>query len=230
MEFRGQKLSLRVTGAALHKYIGVLDLYKHPTVVVRDEVYQCWLDQAGEGDADSFHVYQFDDDMLSGSTVDAIGEFIPDRFDIGGLPGNMSYIGIYRANFALFGSYAFIGFFLGALFMLASCSVMYYKLIMEAQEEVPRYELLRKSGLKYGEALAAIAKQQGLVFGAPLLVGALHTAFGLAFYGRAMGEIGQQTPIMHDAVVVALLCALVYGLFYALSVVSCRRIVWRSRS
>ncbi len=227
MKFQDKTTAYTVTGVSLHKYIGALDLYKCPTIVVSDSNYDKYYKSADSDDIDTFYGFQFDDDMKSEKTVDAINEFIPARFNLGGLPGNMSYIGIYKANFALFGSYAFIGFFLGTLFCLASGSVLYYKLIMEAQEEAPRYSILRKTGMKKGEAGACVAKQLGLVYGLPLLTGLIHTLFGLLLYNRALGEMSKQTPTLQSAAMIVIAYVAVYAVFYALSVKSYFSIVWK---
>ena len=227
VSFRGQSTSYTVSGAAQHKYIGALDLYKHPTVVVSDNTYQRYRSQVSADEIDTFYGFQFNDDMKSGRSVDAINQFIPARFHTSGLPANMSYIGIYKANFALFGSYVFIGFFLGILFLLASGSVMYYKLIMEAQEEAPRYEILRKTGMKKDEVLSSVVKQLGLIYGIPLFVGLIHTVFALLTYNRMLGSMGQQTPTLKNAAMAVTLFIAVYGAFYALSVKSFHGIVWK---
>ena len=227
VSYHNQTFDYTITGVSLHKYIGALDLYKQPTIVVSDETYNRYYAEKTEGDIDVFYAYQFNDDLMSEKTVNAICSFIPERFHLGGLPGNMSYIGIYKANFALFGSYAFIGFFLGTLFLLASGSVMYYKQIMEAQEEIYRYEILHKLGMKRREALASVAKQLGFVYGIPLCVGLLHTWFALRLYNRALGDMGAQTPAFIDAIIVVLLFILVYGFFYLLSVRSYYKIIWK---
>jgi putative ABC transport system permease protein len=227
VSFRGESTSYTVNGASQHKYIGALDLYKHPTLVVSDNTYQRYQSMVSADEIDTFYGLQFDDDMKSGSTVDAINQFIPARFHISALPGNMSYIGIYKANFALFGSYVFIGFFLGILFLLASGSVMYYKLIMEAQEEAPRYEILRKTGMKKGEVLSSVAKQLGLIYGIPLFVGLIHTLFALLSYNRMLGTAGQQTPTLQNAAMAVILFVVMYGAFYVLSVMSYQKIIWK---
>lgn len=227
VSFQGENASYTIDGSGLHKYIGALDLYKCPTIVVSDEIYKQYYEKATPESMDTFYAFQFDDDMMSLATVEAINQFIPERFHIGSLPGNMSFIEMYRDNFALFGSYAFIGFFIGSLFLLASGSIMYYKLIMEAQEEAPRYGILRKTGMKKNEVCASVVKQLGLVYGIPLLVGLIHTVFGLWFYNRALGGAGREMAAFKTAFMVALLFVLVYGLFYLLSVVNYFRIVWK---
>ncbi len=227
VSFHGESTSYTVNGASQHKYIGALDLYKHPTLVVSDNTYKHYRSQASAGEIDTFYGFQFNDDLKSGRTVDAINQFIPARFHNSGLPGNMSYIEIYKANFQLFGSYVFIGFFLGVLFLLASGSVMYYKLIMEAQEEAPRYEILQKTGMKKGEVLSSVAKQLGLIYGIPLFLGLIHTLFALLTYNRMLGSMGQETPTLQNAAMAVILFVAVYGAFYALSVKSYHGIVWK---
>lgn len=218
-------LALTVAGVSLHKYIGLLDLYQRPTAVVEDSVFEAARAQAPEAATEVFDGYVFDDDMASGPTVDALNRIVPPRFE-GGLPDNLSYIGMYKANFSLYGSYVFIGLFIGLLFLLATGSVLYYKLIMEAQEEAPRYDILRKTGLTAREALGSVVRQLGLVFGLPLAVGLVHTVFALRTYNRMLDLMGQETPTLQNAAMVALLFVLVYGAFYALSVKSCYSIVW----
>ncbi len=215
-----------IKGAALHKYIGLVDLYQHPTVVVGDGAYDDWAAIAGKDAITTFCGFQFDDDMAAVRTVAAIDEIVPARFTEGGLPGNISYIAMYRSNFALYGSYVFIGLFIGVLFLLAVGSILYYKLIMEAQEEAPRYEILRKTGMTRREIRIAIAKQLGLVYGIPFGVGLIHTVFALLTYNRMMEEIGQETPTFQNAMLIVLLFTASYGVFYACSVNSYRKIVW----
>jgi len=98
---------------------------------------------------------------------------------------------------------------------------------MEAQEEAPRYEILRKTGMKKGEILSSAAKQVGLIYGILLFVGLIHTVFALLTYNRMLGSMGQQTPTLQNAAMAVILFVAVYGDFYALSVKSYRGIVWR---
>ncbi len=226
ISFHDEITAYTISGSGQHKYLGALDTYKYPTVVVSDSTYDRYFSKATPDQIDTFYGFLFDDNMASGRTVDAMCKIIPDRFDIGGLPGNISYIGVYKANFALFGSYAFIGFFLGTLFLLSTGSVMYYKLIMEAQEEAPRYEILRKTGMTKREILISVIKQLGLVFGFPLVIGLVHTLIGLLFYNRALGEMGRQMPTLQNALLFVFLFILVYGVFYLMSIRSYFHIVW----
>lgn len=132
-----------------------------------------------------------------------------------------------RTNFALYGAYVFIGLFIGALFLLAVGSVLYYKLVIEAQEDAPRYGILRKIGMKGREARSAVAKELGFVYAMPLMAGLMHTVFALLTYNRMLDLIGQETPTLGNALLVVALYVAVYGAFYALCVKSCFGIVWK---
>ncbi|MDD4509873.1 MAG: ABC transporter permease [Oscillospiraceae bacterium] len=219
--------TLQVSGISLHKYLGLLDLYQCPSIVVSDTVYQQYMLAAGSENIDTFYGFMFDDEMASAHTTAALDGFIPARFSDSTLPSNLSYIGMYQANFALYGSYVFIGLFLGILFLLSMGSVIYYKMIMEAQEESLRYAILRKVGMKKQEMHACVAKQLGVVFGTPLAVGLLHTIFALATYNRMMELMGQEMPTFANALMVAGLSVLIYGVFYLISVKKYCAIVWK---
>lgn len=217
---RGEQF--QIIGAGLHKYIGMMDLYQHPTLVITDQTYQAYAKLLS---ADTFYGFKFDHDMLSGNTVAAIDEIVPKRLEHRGFPANISYYEVYKASFRLYGPYVFIGLFVGILFVAAVGSVLYYKMMIEAQEEAPRYQILRKIGMKEKEILASVYQQLGMVYGIPFLVGLIHTAFALLTYNRMMDLIGQETPTLQNAAMVVLLFITAYGGFYLLSVRSYCRIV-----
>ena len=222
---------LTVAGVSLHKYLGTLDCYCHPTVVVNDETYARYLSVTSEADRATFTGLMFDDAMLSGDTVDRMNAIVPDRFtsSIANVPPNVSYIGFYKSIFALYGVYVFISLLIGLLFLLALGSILYYKQLMEAQQERQRYDILQKTGMRRGEALASVQKQLGVAFGLPLAVGCLHAVFTLITFTRMMMEIGSETPLFFNALLVFTLLILLYAGFYAASVRSFMEIVWDKR-
>lgn len=217
--------SLNAAGVSLHKYIGLVDLYGKPTVVVSDKTYKNCLKQAESSNVAHFTGLMFDKPMNSESTVDALNKIVPKRINIPNVP-NISYIGFYRSNFALYGVYAFIGLFLGILFMLAMGSIMYYKQIIEAQEETTRYDILKNIGMNEKEIKTSISKQLAIVFACPLLVGLMHTFFALLLYNRTMDVVGQETPTLLNALGITAIFIVIYGFFYAISVKKYMKIVW----
>lgn len=217
--------SYEVKGVSLHKYIGMVDLREKPTIVVNDVVYNNYIKQAVSSDVESFAGFMFDKPMNSESTVDELNKIVPNRLGIPGVP-NVSYIGFYKANFAFYGVYVFIGLFLGILFMLAMGSIMYYKQIIEAQEEITRYDILKKTGMNNKEIKESVTKQLAIIFGLPLIVGLVHSFFALLLYNRTLDIIGQETPTLLNAFTVIAIFIIIYGFFYAISVKKYLRIIW----
>lgn len=219
------KESFDIAGVSLHKYIGTTDLYLKPTIVVSDKVYDRFLKQADKDNVSNFTGFMFDKPMNSESTVNALNKIVPKRLEVPGVP-NVSYIGYYKAVFSSFGVYTFIGMFLGILFMFAMGSIMYYKQIIEAEEEAPRYDILRKTGMNRTEVKNSISKQLGIVFGLPLIVGLSHTIFATLLYNRTMDVVGKETPTLLNAASVIAIFIVIYGIFYTVSVKSYMQIVW----
>ena len=220
-----------VAGASLHKYLGTLDCYAHPTVVVDDAAFARYAAAAPAEARCTFTGLMFDDPMLSAATVARMNEIVPDRFtsSIANVPPNISYIGFYESIFALYGVYVFIALLIGLLFLLALGSILYYKQMMEAQQERQRYDILQKTGMRRTEALASVRKQLGVTFGLPLALGSLHAVFTLFTFTRMMMEIGSETPLFRNALLVFTVLTLLYAAFYVASVRSFMDIVWDKR-
>lgn len=227
LKYAGSGGSYNIVGAGLHKYIGVLDLYQKPTIVLNDKTFDGYLKKANEKDIIFVTGFMFDKPMDSQKTVDALNKIAPvDKVARPLGVANLSHIGVYKSIFSLYGAYIFIGMFVGILFLLASGSIMYYKQIIEAQEEVNRYDILKKTGMNRKEVGESISKQLAIAFGIPLLVGLSHSVFALLTYNRAMDMLGQETPTLFNALIIVAIYIVIYCFFYALSVKSYMRIVW----
>ncbi|NLG05062.1 MAG: ABC transporter permease [Clostridia bacterium] len=209
---------LTVSGVSLHKYLGMIDGYQKATIVVNDQVYEDYLSLAKVENIETFYGISFEDEMGSQKIVDAFNQMIGNGLGFQDMPDNISYIEFYKKSFELYGAYVFIGVFMGCLFMLAIGSLMYYKQIVEAREEIPRYRILRKIGMSRKEIGLSIMKQQGIIFGLPLILGLLHTYFALMTYNRTMDLLGTETSTLSNAFMIVLIYVVVYGLFYVASV------------
>lgn len=222
--------TFNIAGVSLHKYLGTFDFYTKPTIVVSDAVYTRYLSHVGTDAIVSYTGLMFDKPMNSQKTVDVLNSFIPENKEIkeSGLQ-NISYTGFYKSMFSWYGAYVFIGMFIGILFLIASGSIMYYKQIIEAQEEIPRYDILKKTGMSQSEVKKSISRQLGIVFGIALLIGLLHSFFALLTYNRMMDIIGQETPTLSNALMVVVLYSISYYFFYLLSKKSYMRIVTKNK-
>ncbi|WP_303866530.1 ABC transporter permease [Acetobacterium wieringae] len=227
LQFSDMTDGYRIVGVSLHKYIGILDLYLKPTMVLSDTDYNKYREQAGADAVVSFTGIMFDHPADSENTVAALNKIIPENTRSSSTLGiaNLSYIGVYQSIFSLYGAYVFIGLFIGILFLLASGSIMYYKQIIEAQEEVSRYDILKKIGMSRVEIKKSVAKQLAIVFGLSLSIGLLHSVFALLTYNRTMDLAGKELPTMINAGIIVGIYIIIYCFFYLLSVNSYMHII-----
>lgn len=76
----------------------------------------------------------------------------------------------------LYGSFFFLGAFLGVLFLMAAVLIIYYKQISEGFDDKERYAIMQKVGLSRQEVRASIRSQVLTVFFLPLAAAGLHVA------------------------------------------------------
>lgn len=73
-----------------------------------------------------------------------------------------------------YGGLFFLGLFLGALFLMATVIIMYYKQISEGYDDKKRFEIMQKVGLSRDEVKKTIQSQVLTVFFLPLLAAAIN--------------------------------------------------------
>lgn len=79
--------------------------------------------------------------------------------------------------FSIYGGLFFLGIFLGALFIMATVLIIYYKQISEGYEDKERFEIMKKVGMSKGEIKKSIGSQVLMVFFLPLVTAIIHIAF-----------------------------------------------------
>ncbi|WP_018393355.1 ABC transporter permease [Bacillus sp. 37MA] len=118
------------------------------------------------------------------------------------------------------GSLLFIGSFLGLVFLAATGSIIYFKVLTEAEEDKPQYNMLHKMGVSAKEMRKSIASQVFVIFFVPLVVGLLHSAVALkAFSSLLMLDLAK--PVLTWMIAYTV----IYGLYYILTVASYNRII-----
>ena len=75
------------------------------------------------------------------------------------------------------GGFLFLGILLGAIFLMATVLIIYYKQISEGYEDQARFEIMRKVGLSRRQVKQSIRGQVLLVFFLPIAVAAVHILF-----------------------------------------------------
>ncbi|MFD3157049.1 ABC transporter permease [Haloimpatiens sp. FM7330] len=91
----------------------------------------------------------------------------------------------YKQESIMVGVMLFIGIILGLLFLICMGSIIFFKQISEAQDEVVRYDILRKVGVDDNEIKTNILKQMSFVFIAPLVLGCMHSFAAVSLFAKA---------------------------------------------
>ncbi len=94
--------------------------------------------------------------------------------------------------YSLYGSFLFLGLFLGALFLLATVLIIYYKQISEGYEDKERFAIMEKVGMSQQQVRTAIRSQVRMVFFLPLLGAIIHLAASFKMISKLMAALGLQ--------------------------------------
>lgn len=94
--------------------------------------------------------------------------------------------------YSLYGSLLFLGLFLGALFLMATVLIIYYKQISEGYEDKERFAIMEKVGMSQQQVRTAIRSQVRMVFFLPLLGAIIHLAASFKMISKLMSALGLQ--------------------------------------
>ena len=120
-----------------------------------------------------------------------------------------------RENFyGLYGSLFFIGIYLGALFLMATVLIIYYKQISEGYDDKERFQIMQKVGMDQKEVRRTIRSQVLTVFFLPLFMAVLHVAVAFQVIKKLMVTLNfTNTPLFLLCTVITVA---VFAVFYAI--------------
>ena len=126
-----------------------------------------------------------------------------------------------------YGSFFFLGIFLGLLFLMATAMIIYYKQISEGYDDRARFELMQKVGMTAEEIRSAVRSQVLTVFFFPLVMAGVHIVFAFKMISMLMSllQLTNTTLFAFTTVVCFFAFAAVYALIYAITARSYYRIV-----
>lgn len=93
--------------------------------------------------------------------------------------GLYTYVSRYRSTYSFVGLFFFLGMFMSIVFIFATGSIMYFKLLSEGLADRHKYEVLSKIGMSRDEIRSAISSQVGMSLIMPLLLGIVHSLFAI---------------------------------------------------
>lgn len=125
----------------------------------------------------------------------------------------------YQETISTLGLTLFIGVFVSLVFFAAACSLLYFRLFTEIEDD--RKYFRRLADLGVGErALKRLAQRQAMVvFFVPFLIGLVHSTFAM----KALGALAMRTVLQYGWLV-AVAYLVLYALYFAVS----STFYWRS--
>lgn len=126
----------------------------------------------------------------------------------------------YEEGIAIVGSLLFVGSFLGLVFLAATGSIIYFKVVTEAEEDKPKYAILNKIGVNKKQILKTVAGQVAVIFSAPLVVGIVHSAFALLAFSQLFSM-----DITKPVILWMIAYSAIYGIYYIFTVRSFYKII-----
>ncbi|OAA94527.1 FtsX-like permease family protein [Clostridium coskatii] len=131
-----------------------------------------------------------------------------------------SYAQKYRSGYEAYGVIFFMGCFLALVFVVATGSIIHFKILSEAYMDKEKYKILLKIGMTEKELKRTISKQTAVYFILPLLVGVIHSSFGIVILSRLM----DCNLVLPTAISVATFIA-IYGMFYIFTLGKFRKVI-----
>ena len=170
------------------------------------------------------NIYAFNVD--AGASVDEQAALRPDLLAQGSV--SVSCTALDKQSMQEFyGSFFFLGIFLGLLFLMATAMIIYYKQISEGYDDRARFELMQKVGMTAEEIRSSVRSQVLTVFFFPLVMAGVHIVFAFKMIAMLMSllQLTNTTLFALTTVVCFFAFAVVYALIYAITARSYYRIV-----
>ena len=100
--------------------------------------------------------------------------------------------------YSMYGGLLFLGSFLGALFLMATVLIIYYKQISEGYEDKARFAIMEKVGMSQQQIRSAIRSQVRAVFFLPLLGAVIHLLAAFKMITKLMSAPVSYTHLLSE--------------------------------
>ena len=136
----------------------------------------------------------------------------------------MTKILIYTSSIGLRAIATFVGFYLGIIFLISSAAILALKQLSESSDNIEKYAALRRLGASNKMLNRALFIQIAIFFVFPLLVGILHSVFGIKFASSII-EVFGSGGLLASIPITASMLILIYGGYFLLTYLSSKRII-----
>lgn len=203
------------------KVMTIKEVYKQSMVrngfdpeylVVSDKIYKEYI--SGGAETNSFYGINVTKPLQSKELADEIQKVIPEesKFE--------TYYYHFRDANETYVVLLFAAFFIGIVFLISTGSIIYFKLITEANDEKDRYTILKKIGVSKKDITRSIKKQILMMFLLPLIVGLFHSGFALSAFNKVLNA-----HILTPVIITMVGYTVIYFIYYYLTVNYYKKII-----
>ena len=122
-------------------------------------------------------------------------------------------IEIAEATVGLSAMIAFIGLYIGIIFLISCAAIIALKQLSESVDNIPQYEMLRKIGVEESDISKSLFRQTGIFFLMPLLLACVHSIFGMKF-SMFILEVFGTGKLIESVVSTSIIILLIYGIYF----------------
>lgn len=171
-------------------------------------------DESNSEIKDLDYYYAFDTDSDAKSEI-TLTNTLNSKLQEASINGSAESVEESRESFfSLYGGLFFLGIFLGALFIMATVLIIYYKQISEGYDDKNRFEIMQKVGMSKVEVKKSIKSQVLMVFFLPLITAVIHIAFAFKVITKLLALLNLTNVSLFAICTVGTI--LVFAIFYAI--------------
>ena len=207
-----EKYSLNIIRTDMKPFIA-LDHFKQ-TVIVKDNVYDNMKKNMNPSNILKITAFILSNDVNMDTLYSDLNKALPQESNM------LTFYDHYQDGLKLLGMMAFIGLFIGILFVTATGSIIYFKMNMEAREDKNKFLTLNKIGVSKKEIKNAVSKELALLFGAPLLLAATNSYPATIALGKMLS-----LKMLDSYIVILLVYACIYCLYYFVTLNSYMKVI-----
>lgn len=122
-------------------------------------------------------------------------------------------IEIAEATVGLSAMIAFIGLYIGIIFLISCAAIIALKQLSESVDNISQYEMLRKIGVEESDISKSLFRQTGIFFLMPLLLACVHSIFGMKF-SMFILEVFGTGKLIESVVSTSIIILLIYGIYF----------------
>ena len=189
---------------------------------IADEKYAVGERFFGKYNADALENYDETEDFFLGKSEELANAEAEDNSIIFFMFANKTMLG--AATIGLGALATFLGLYIGLVFLIACGAILALKELSESVDSIGRYEMLRKIGVEESDISKSLFIQTGVFFLLPLLLGALHSVFGIKF-GLYILEFFGTENMMQSVIATSAIILAIYGGYFIITYLSSKGII-----